>query len=291
MHLHIPKTGGMTLGNMVRHAFANNEAFETPNQVEFTGLGLPRYERCVEHLVSLPAHELNCIRYVWGHAPFGLHRIFQRPAKYFTVIRHPVDRLISWFFYLAELNEPYLEDGRPLSLEKYVQRGLDINMNNYQVRVVSGCQELDTGPPGIGEQAVAAPVERHHLEEAKRNIESHFLAAAPFDHMTDLALLLRLVYHWPMHRFYAEHLNRTKRRPAIKDVPPRLIKLIEDHNLYDMELYEWVAKRFEAQRQQFEPKLSRDRCVFGPVNYALTKVGKAFPYEVRKRLAKSFFYA
>ena len=35
-----------------------------------------------------------------------------------------------------------------------------------------------------------------HLEAAKRNIERHFLAAAPLECFTDLLVLLRLIFDW-----------------------------------------------------------------------------------------------
>jgi hypothetical protein len=285
IHLHIPKTAGLSLSSMVRHGFPSNEVYETPKNVEFNGLGFVTLDCCVRDLVSLSPDNMKRIRYVCGSAPFGLHRAFERSAKYFTVIRHPVDRVISWFFYITQENVPYMREGRLLTFEEYVESRYDIQLNDYQVRVVSGCSDLDADLTGGG-----APVKQHQLELAKRNIDELFLAAAPLEQMTELALMVRMTYGWPMRRLQSEYQNRTKRRPRIKDIPARLVKIIEDCNSHDMELYEWVRKRFAAQKELFEPRLSKDRRVFGIVNHTLTTAGKILPRSVRKHLAKKLFY-
>jgi hypothetical protein len=290
IHLHIPKTAGLSLSSMVRHGFHGNEVYETPKDAEFSGLGLITYDCCLRDLISLSPDNIKHIRYICGSAPFGLHRAFERSAKYFTIIRHPVDRVISWFFYICQENEPYLREGKLLTFEDYVESRYDIQLNDYQVRVVSGCSDLDADLAGSGVEVFGAPVKQHHLEVAKRNIEEFFLTAAPLEQMTELALMVRMIYGWSMRRLHSEYQNRTKRRPRMNDIPARLVRIIEDCNSHDMELYEWVGKRFAAQKELFEPGLSRDRRVFGIVNYTLTTAGKILPRGARRHLAKKLFY-
>jgi len=293
VHLHIPKTGGTSLNSMVQHGFRTDEVFDTTidgNQL-YKGLSLATYEYCRERLARYAPYYLRRIRYVTGHVPMGLHRAFAGSAKYFTVIRHPVDRVISDFFFRIQINEPYLRNGKPLAFENYVEDGRDIYLNDYQVRVVSGCPELDAAPAPRGEQTIGAPVERYHLEVAKRNIEEHFLAAAALEQMMDLALLVRRVYGWSMRRMLTEYKARTRQRPRVDDASPRVIKIIEKHNSHDLELYEWVAKRFAMQLQLFEPELLRDRRVFNLLNRSLNVAGHLLPWNARKRLAQLLFYA
>jgi hypothetical protein len=290
IHLHIAKTGGTSVSSLVKHAFRPEEVFEwTRHGVNAYGaLQMATREASKRQLVEFG---LDRIRYVAGHMPMGVHREFDRPTKYFTILRHPVERVISLFHFLIQLGVPLRKDGKRLTFEDYVENRSDINLCNYQVRAVSGCAELDApaGPPG--EVVSAMPVERHHLDVAKRNIEELFVAAAPLEQVTELALLLRRVYGWPMRRLQTEYKNPTKERPKSVEVSPRLIKIIEDCNSYDLELYEWVGNRFAEQRRLFEPGLSRDLRVFGVVNRALNKAGEILPWSVRKRLAEILFYA
>jgi len=290
IHLHIAKTGGTTLSSMVKHGFGSGQVFETISQEGQTygGLDLLTYECCAR---LLEGRDLGRLRYLSGHVPMGVHRIFNRPVKYIAVVRHPVERLLSYFYYRIQGGDPYLKAGEPLTFEDYVESGGDIIFNDYQVRVISGSPDLDAAAGPRGAVVTGAPVQAHHLEMAKRHVEDHFLAIAPLEQLTELALLLRRVYGWPMRRLQTEYKNPTKERPRAHDIPPRLLRIIEDCNARDMELYEWACRRFAEQRKLYEPELSRDRRVFGLVNRALTTAGEILPWTLRKRLAQILFYA
>ncbi|MGB6799659.1 MAG: sulfotransferase family 2 domain-containing protein [Xanthobacteraceae bacterium] len=290
IHLHIAKTGGTSASSLMKHGFRADEIFEwTRHGVEeYTALQMATRESCERQLA---AFGLDRIRYAAGHMPMGVHTLFDRSAKYFTILRHPVDRVISLFYFLIQLGVPLCKDGKRLTFEDYIESRSDINLCDYQVRAVSGCAELDAPPGPPNEVINAPPVEKRHLEVAKRNIEELFVAAAPLEQVTELALLVRRVYGWPMRRLQTEYKNPTKERPKSVEVSPRLIKIIEECNSYDLELYEWVGNRFAEQRRLFEPGLSRDLRVFGVVNRALNKAGEILPWSVRKRIAEILFYA
>ena len=287
IHLHIPKTGGTSLNSIVQHGFRNDEVFgievfDNMGPELRDGLGLARYDYCLQLRAGYRAEDWGRIRYVTGHLPFGLHCAFDRRVKYFTVLRHPFDRIISEFFYRIQENNPTRNNGRPLTFEEYVESHYDIHLSNYQVRVLAGS-------PGLDDKAV--PVERHHLEQAKRNISEYFLAAAPLESMAELALIIRRIYGWPLRRLLTEYKNKTKRRLRAADIPPRVRKLVEECNAYDLELYEWVQKRFAAHCELFEPQLSRDERILSVVSNALNDAGQILPWAVRKRIAQMFFYA
>lgn len=290
IHLHIAKTGGTSASSLVKHGFRADEVFEwTRHGVgEYSALQMATHKSCRQQFAAFGPDR---IRYIAGHVPMGVHDVLGRSAKYFTVLRHPVERVISLYYFLVQIGVPFLKNGRRLTFDEYVESRSDINLCDYQVRVVSGAAELDAPGGAPGEVVIAAPVERRHLELAKRNIEERFLTAAALEQVTELALLVRRIYGWPMRRLQTEYKNPTKERPKSAEVSPRLIKIIEECNAYDMELYEWVGKRFAEQRQLFEPELSRDLRIFGVVNRTLNKAGEMLPWALRKRLAEILFYA
>jgi hypothetical protein len=290
IHLHIAKTGGTSLSSMIKHGFRSAEIFESGAQ----GLGTPGAMRqaprelCERQLI---AFGLGGIRYISGHVPIGVHRVFERPTKYIATVRHPVERIISYFFFQAEDNRRYLKDGRPLNFEQYVEGRLDVQLHDYQVRVLCGLPELDAEIPGRDQHSPQVKVGRYHLEQAKRNIEQLFLATAPIEQLTELGLLVRRIYGWPMRRLQTEYKNPTRTRPRSNRVSAHLIRTIEECNSYDLELYEWVRGRFAEQRKLFEPELSRDHRVYSLINGVLTTVGAILPWNVRKRLAETLLYA
>jgi hypothetical protein len=290
IHLHIAKTGGTSLSSMIKHGFRTAEVFEAAMH----HIGTPRamrqapLETCERKLI---ASGLSGIRYVSGHVPMGIHRVFNGPAKYITTVRHPVERIISYFFFQAEDERCYRKDGKPLTFEEYVEGRSDVQLYDYQVRVLSGDSELDVDVPGCDQLFPRLHVKDHHLDQAKKHIEDLFLAVAPLERLTELGLLIRLIYGWPMRRLQTEYRNPTKTRPRSTKIPARLIQIIEECNRHDLELYEWVRRRFAEQRKLFEPELSRDHRIYTLVNSVLTTAGAILPWSLRKRLAETLLYA
>jgi hypothetical protein len=290
IHLHIAKTGGTSLSSMIKHGFQTGEVFEaamhqigTPGSMRQAPLEM--WER------QLLASGLSGVRYVSGHMPMGVHRVFSCPTKYITTIRHPIERIVSCFFFQAEDEGRYLKNGRPLTFEEYVEGRSDVQLYDYQVRVLSGSPELDVEIPGRDQVNPQVHVKRHHLDQAKKNIEELFLAVAPLEQLTDLGLLVRLIYGWPMRRLQTEYKNPTKTRPRSNKISAHLIRIIEECNSYDLELYEWVRRRFAEQRKLFEPELSRDHRIYTLINGVLATAGAILPWSLRKRLAQTLLYA
>ena len=286
IHLHIPKTGGTSLNSTVQHGFRTDEVLEVnvfgiPETEQRDGLGLIRNDYFQRQIGSYAGEDLKGIRYITGHLPFGLHRLLKRQAKYFSVIRHPVDRVVSDFFFGIQSNEPYHINGKPMEFDEFVESE-DVRSCDYQARVFSGCPDL--GTKGVS-------VERRHLDQAKRNIEDDFLAVAPLERMTELALLIRHIYRWPMRRLLTEYKLKTRSRPRVTEISSRLIKTIEVRNAFDLELYDWVQSRFATQCGLFEPQLSRDLRIYSIVAGVLNEAGQVLPWQVRKRLAQVLFYA
>jgi hypothetical protein len=63
---------------------------------------------------------------------------------------------------------PFIKD---LTLEQYLDSGIGIDQDNHQVRMLSGCPELDAPWDSKGGPISTSSAERRHLEMAKRNIE------------------------------------------------------------------------------------------------------------------------
>jgi hypothetical protein len=291
IHLHIPKTGGTSLNSAIKHAFRGHEVFELGAQCDpkRTALDIASLESVSE---GLHQFGLDRVRYISGHIPYGVHRLFGTRAKYFTLARDPIERVISTFFWFRANKNNFCQAGKPLSFEEYVETRNDIYLNNYQVRVLSGSAELDGGAsPGGPHEVIFGPrVERRHLEQAKRNIAEHFLVAAPLERLTETALVLRTMYGWPMRRLHNEYKNQNPKRPQAGEISSKVIRTILDCNAYDSELYQWIKYRFFVQCSQFEPQLSRDFERFQRINRVLNSAGKMFPHKLRKRLAGIFLH-
>jgi hypothetical protein len=259
------KTGGTTLSDVLVRNFPEARRFSGWSTDSYSVLGLYRFSAIKECHDRLPREKRRSFALLNGHVPFGVHAIFEQSAKYITLVREPADRAVSNFYYLLEtpaepLFHPYLKD---MTFRDYVAS--DLCVDNSQVRALSGCQEL--GPQWDGSRPLcAAPVKPEHLEAAKRNIERHFLAAAPLDRFTDLVVLLRLTFDWPTKMIRFTRKNVTKTRPPLSQIPVDVRRLIDDKFSLDRRLHEWVTDRFRRQVNDMGDAFSIERDAFDRMN-------------------------
>ena len=119
LFLHIPKAAGQTLYRILERNYpgAGNWLFDPGNAQETL-----QQLQCME---EEPRRQLRVCR---GHFPFGLHRIVNGPYTYVTILRHPVDRMISHYHYVKEYGPAhYLYEAiraHGWSLGEYVSSGV-----------------------------------------------------------------------------------------------------------------------------------------------------------------------
>lgn len=88
--------------------------------------------------VQEDVHGLDGVRVLGGHLPWGVHYELHRKPRYWTMLRHPVDRVISHFFFLRA-HAPQKVRG---SLLSYIRRPDDyrqkIFFRNLTTRMLAG---------------------------------------------------------------------------------------------------------------------------------------------------------
>ena len=161
--VHIPRTGGMTLGEILRTLYDGRES------CSFYGdeTGSVANDR-IQQFVSLDAARKNQFAVLKGHVVFGFDRTLEA-YQYITLLRRPLDRLISYYFYALRNRHHYLHSflmQRKLRLEPFLLSELSIELDNYQVRAVSGAVF----------STARERVNRDHLELAKHNLREGFAA-------------------------------------------------------------------------------------------------------------------
>jgi hypothetical protein len=153
------------------------------------------------------------------------------------------------------------------------------------VRMLSGCPELDGPWDPEGRPISIRPVERRHLEMAKRNIEERSIVAALIEEYTALVWFLKRLYGWPFHWVLFRIDNETPNRPKSAAVSEAPRKRLETLNQYDIEVFEWVKARFAKQIQSMEPHFSREVRRFDMLNRGVQRISRLSPQPIR-RLAK-----
>jgi len=264
--VHVPKAAGSTMQFVLDW---KHPAWKTFN---ITG----PYD--INRFKHLPDRRRNGKLLVKGHFPYGLHEWIDGPATYFTVLRHPVDRIKSHYYWSKGRARHYLHSTihrENLSLEQYVTTGISTEMNNGHLRLILG---IDTDLP-FGECSESM------LDEAKAIIEKDFPVVGIAEQFDETLILLQEIMGWKTPPYYLIKNTNTK-RPVTSRAGNESSEAILKFNRLDMELYQWASQRLEAQiagrGQTFQGKLHQ----FREANARFQKWGAApnIALKIKRRL-------
>lgn len=229
--LHIPKAAGSTLHPVLERHYSKRIRYTVQ-----TG-------QTIEQFKDLSATELQHIRLLKGHMPFGLHTYLEGRSRYITLLRHPAERVVSYYYFVKRRPRHYLHHhiatGMPLA--EFASAGLSGEMDNGQVRLLSGHdQDIPSGE-----------CSHELLDTAKRNIEQHFAVAGLTERFDESLALMSIVLGWNWTPYYLNR-NVTQDKPDAKQIDPLALKAIEQANPLDFELYDWATRRFQDQLAQHQ---------------------------------------
>ena len=89
--LHVPKTAGTTLNRLIEWEYPILQMYSVDPVFS-------AWSR--KHLRKLSVRRLRQIRMLKGHMVFGMHEILPQPASYITVLRDPINRVLSAFYFM-----------------------------------------------------------------------------------------------------------------------------------------------------------------------------------------------
>src|SRR5690349_15074435 len=153
--LHVPKTGGTTLQHILRGCYPRNQIWT------FKDAGR---DRQIEKFKQLSAEKRQGYRLIQGHLSFGFHRHLSGDSIYITLLREPVARALSFYYYARSQPDHYLYrvlQDNDLTLKTLLKEHTATTQElfNLQTRMIAGSDW------GDGERAA----DRTMLERAKEN--------------------------------------------------------------------------------------------------------------------------
>lgn len=228
--VHIPRTAGTTLHTVIDRQF--------PADTVFNILG-GDVRKSITEFKSLPEEERQGIRCLKGHMAFGLHEYLPRPAVYVTMLRNPVDRVISHYYHVLETPGNILHHeivSKNMSLRDYVSRAVTPQLTNGQTRLISGVERADSI---TGSDPVSAEI----FERALSNLRDRFDILGICERFNESLILFKRHLGW-RNTLYVRR-NVARGRPSLEEVPRETIEIIEDQNEFDLELYDFAKRRFE----------------------------------------------
>jgi len=217
--LHIPKTAGTTLNRIIEWQYSPLAIYTMdPHRIRATA----------ERFKRLPEARRRRLQVVRGHLFYGIHEFLPQGATYITMLRDPVARLLSSYYFILR---------RPLNpLHRKLKReGLGVedcirlfpDRNNTQCRFIAGVKDT-------------AIADERLLEMAKENLTKSFSVVGICERFEESLILISKTFGWEI-PFY-KNQKVAKSRPMVE---PKLADFIRNHNRLDVELYEFGKKLFE----------------------------------------------
>ena len=234
--LHIPKTAGTTLKRVIERQYKATEIGKCYYQKRVKTLG-----EALDRIHSLPKEQADEIKIIVGHVGFGVHQYLPWPCTYFTMLRDPVDRVISSYYQIRRgtLDRIHAETQK-LSLKEFVSSGLLNAMDNGQTRLLSGAAvEEDL----LGKRTDYGQCNDTMLELAKKNLKEHFVAVGISERFDESLMMLKKTLGWSKLYYVKANVGRNSIRKH--EISKDTLRCIEKYNELDIELYRYARHMFD----------------------------------------------
>ncbi|MFY0601378.1 MAG: sulfotransferase family 2 domain-containing protein [Cyclobacteriaceae bacterium] len=241
--IHIPKTGGTTIVHTLSRQILYNR-FQRLNPTRFTHPKdfLEKVEGLLENVIT-SSHKIEV---VGGHFGFAAHPKLSDPSQHFTVLRDPIERVISEYYYMKHKGMYYqhLINNENLDLEDYIHHPEISYLNNLQTRLVAG-ESYQSG------DIVTEVVYSKALKNLKK-----FQVFGLTEQMSDTLALFYLTLGWKRLPYYLE-ANINDKRPRKEDVSEKAIMSIKEREKYDIMLYKEAKEIFNSKLMEREEEINR----------------------------------
>ncbi len=247
--LHLPKTAGTTVNRLIEWEYPLSEMYSIDPVL---------FDWSSRHLRRLPPDRLRRIRMFKGHMTFGLHEVLPQTATYITVLRDPVDRVISAFYFMRsyKLHPLYWKLRREnWTLVDFVRRS---QRDNVQSKIIAG-SDYDT------------PCTAEIFDRARHNLRHHFSVVGLSERLEESLALMKLRFGWKLASYSS--FNVTRSRPKKRDLAKATLDLIHERNAFDIKLYERGCEIFQ---EAFDSNADEVNRIAGELRAARARVQGSF---------------
>ena len=255
--LHIPKTGGTSITNLLQAVLSPSINVEGPESLR--------------KFLDLSHSERRALRFAYGHMPYGLHELTSAHCKYLVFLREPVDRVLSNYYYIkrapAHPMFPKLRDGMTI-LDFMRDPFFDDNRQTRQLARYPITDALTAAhywwtaiPTGL--------TAREHLRQAQETLGLCEFVGFFEKLKPDIAALLHRL-NLPK-RLALPRSQETIGRPLVDELDRQVVEEIRERNILDIELYEHARALYgNKERARFSDRFGKSvkRLLAGALNAA-----------------------
>lgn len=170
-----------------------------------------------------------------GHIPFSrrIDQLLDRPSANISIMREPVDRVVSLYFYL-KANAGWLDQGKfivenKLGLKEFASS--EAYFDNHMVRMMC---DLDPMSVPLGQ------CNAEMLEQAKINVVKNFLLVGLTEEIHDYLRVMAHLFCWSLDDVPKENVNEM--RAPMSKMTEDALATVAECNKYDVELYKFVRE-------------------------------------------------
>lgn len=250
--LHIPKAAGSTLAAVIERQFDRHTIYNVRGD---------EVRESINEFKNLSEDKRRQIKCLKGHMSFGLHNYLPLPATYITMLRDPVERVISHYSYVLRTPAHYLHKrvaSAKMGLREYVRSGLSPELSNGQVRLISGIKSVDSIS---GNNPVSIDI----LNVAKRNLQDYFAVVGLSERFDESLILFKRILGWE-NVFYIKQNVAVTRFSSQEVYDEETIDVIRNVNRLDLKLYDYAVRMFESLVRDQDETFTREVARFQLLN-------------------------
>ena len=215
---HIPKCGGTSVKEYLKSHYSNRKVFE------IDGMDV---DRSLNEFRAMSQQERFSFHLVLGHGAHKLRELFLPQVNRLTILRDPVDRIVSHYFFARQSPGHYLHGEivkRDMTLAQYATSDLSPELRNNYVRRFIGVR---------AEEAEKTP--RETIASVIDLLQTDYSVVGILEDLEDG--MRRLADVCNFHSTFRSHerMNVTDTRPNVVDA--ETLRLIAEVNFLDVEIY------------------------------------------------------
>ncbi len=213
---HVPRTGGASLNLFVRRLLPSSKVYRYRSR---------HLDQTSNVLAQMSEQERNKYRAFQGHFRFGEHRSLSKPSLYLSLLRHPVERLISLYEHSREHGLPAIKEKlNELSIEDFIK------------------DKIETSKDGLYTAQMYWMTGERTLPGACDVIKERYLMCAATDQLDRMQRVLGKLYgHEELEPL---HLNPTTGSTIDAEQRKALIERYEERFEAEVAFLEFVRRRF-----------------------------------------------
>lgn len=231
-YLHITKAGGSTLRAIIEKQYSGKffSMYDAPQ---------PNYKK-LRIFYNRDENDWKKITVIGGHLFFGQHAAFpQKKFKYITMLRKPLDRIISHYYYRKSRSADdqlrlYKLIKSGMTLKDVIEAGEVNHWVNEQCMVIAGVRDFSRA------------YDSEILEIAKLHLKNFFTVGLTEKFGKSVEQFSKIL-GWTRTTTTHRKLNVTPSRPKTNEIDFETVQAVDTITELDRQLYLYAEELFEQQ--------------------------------------------